>query len=203
MFRSVLLSLLLLTLSANAQNADIRILRSIYSADAKPADPVFQFITDSHVIVIVGVPLAMGVTALITNNDELLNQTIEIGAASALNLGMTYLLKHSINRDRPATTYPDIIFPKSLEGSPSFPSGHTSSSFATATSLSLMYPKWYVIAPSFLWAGSVGYSRIYLGVHYPSDVAAGALLGAGSAWVAHKANQWYQTKQKAKHGKFE
>lgn len=202
MYKTFLLSFLLLTITVQAQNADVRILRSIYSAEARPADPIFQFITDSYVIVIVGAPLAMGATALFTHNNELLNQTIELGAASAINLGMTYLLKYSINRDRPYTTYPDII-PKSLEGSPSFPSGHTSSSFATATSLSLIYPKWYVIAPSFLWAGSVGYSRVYLGVHYPSDVVAGALLGAGSAWLAHKANQWYQTNQKAKHGKFE
>lgn len=180
----------------------MRILQSVYSSDAKPADPIFQFISDSHVVIIVGAPLAMGATALFTHNDELLNQTIELGAASALNMGMTYLLKYSINRDRPYKTYPDII-PKSSEGSPSFPSGHTSSSFAAATSLSLMYPKWYVIAPSLIWAGSVGYSRMYLGVHYPSDVAAGALLGASSAWLAHKANQWYQTKQKTKHGKFE
>jgi len=193
---------LLLTFTMQAQNLDVRILRSIHTSEALPADPIFRFISDSHAFVIAGAPLAMGATALITHNEKLLNQTIELGTASALNLGMTYLLKYSINRDRPHTTYPDIE-PKSMEGSPSFPSGHTSSSFATATSLSLMYPKWYVIAPSFLWAGSVGYSRMYLGVHYPSDVAAGALLGAGSAWLAHKANQWYQTNQKTKHGKFE
>jgi len=202
MFRTLLLSFLLLTLSVNAQNADIRLLRTVYSPEALPTDPIFQFITDSHVVVIVGAPLAMGITALVTHNEKLLNQTIELGAASALNLGMTYMLKNSIHRNRPFKTYPDII-PKSSEGSPSFPSGHTSSSFAAATSLSLMYPKWYVIAPSFIWAGAVGYSRLYLGVHYPSDVAAGALLGAGSAWLAHQANQWYQTKQKAKHGTFE
>jgi len=202
MFRSVLISFLLLTLTVQAQNADIRLLRKVYSSEVLPADPFFQFISDSHVVVIAGVPLVMGATALLTHNDKLLNQTIELGAASALNLGMTYLLKYSINRDRPYTTYPDII-PKSVDGSPSFPSGHTSSSFATATSLSLIYPKWYVIAPSYLWAGSVGFSRVYLGAHYPSDVAAGALLGAGSAWLTHKANQWYQNNHKAKHGKFE
>ena len=204
MYKTFLLTFLLLTITVQAQNLDMQILRSIYSADAQPADPIFKFISDSPVLIIAGAPLAMGATALFTNNDELLNQTLELGAASVLNMGMTYLLKYSIHRDRPFITYRDIIInPKSSEGSPSFPSGHTSSSFATATSLSLLYPKWYVIAPSFLWAGSVGYSRVYLGVHYPSDVVAGALLGAGSAWLAHKANQWYHTNQKAKHGKFE
>jgi len=202
MIRNLLLTFMLLTSTLQAQNLDVRILRSIHSSEALPADPIFQFISDSHVFVIAGTPLAMGATALLTHNDQLLNQTIELGTATALNLGMTLLLKYSVNRDRPYTTYSDIV-PKSTEGSPSFPSGHTSSSFATATSLSLMFPKWYVIAPSFIWAGSVGYSRLYLGVHYPSDVAAGALLGASSAWLTHKANQWYQTNQKAKHGKFE
>jgi undecaprenyl-diphosphatase len=65
----------------------------------------------------------------------------------------------------------------------SFPSGHTSSSFSAVTALSRAYPKWYVIAPSFLWAASVGYSRMYLGVHYPTDVTAGAVLGVGTSFA--------------------
>jgi undecaprenyl-diphosphatase len=74
--------------------------------------------------------------------------------------------------------------------SPSFPSGHTSVAFSTATSLYLAYPKWYVAVPAFTYAASVGYSRMYLGVHYPSDVLAGAVIGAGSAWLMYKANKW-------------
>ena len=80
----------------------------------------------------------------------------------------------------------------------SFPSGHTSFAFATATSLSIKYPRWYVIAPSYLWAGAVGYSRMNLGVHYPSDVLAGAMLGAGSAWLTCKVNDWYWKKKNNK-----
>jgi membrane-associated phospholipid phosphatase len=41
-----------------------------------------------------------------------------------------------------------------------------------------------------LWASTVGYARMYQGVHYPTDVLAGAIVGAGSAWVTYKAQQW-------------
>ena len=88
--------------------------------------------------------------------------------------------------------------PYSSEQSLSFPSGHTSLAFTTATALSLKYPKWYIIAPSYLWASSVGYSRMNLGVHYPSDVVAGALLGAGSAYVTYIVNDWFWKKQENK-----
>ncbi|GAB2971723.1 hypothetical protein GCM10027049_01640 [Mucilaginibacter puniceus] len=58
--------------------------------------------------------------------------------------------------------------------------------FATATSLSLSFPKWYVIIPSYTYAAAIGYSRMYLGVHYPTDVLAGALLGTGTAFLTWK-----------------
>lgn len=74
------------------------------------------------------------------------------------------------------------------------PSGHTSLAFATATSLTLKYPKWYVAAPSYFWACSVGYSRMNLGVHYPSDIVAGALLGAGSAYLTYLVNDFFRKK---------
>ena len=72
----------------------------------------------------------------------------------------------------------------------SFPSGHTATAFALATSLCVKYPKWYVIAPSALWACSVGVSRMNEGVHYPSDVLAGAAIGAGCAVVNIYVNRW-------------
>ena len=71
------------------------------------------------------------------------------------------------------------------------PSGHTSGAFNLATSLTLSYPKWYVAAPSYLWASGVAYSRMYIGVHYPSDVFIGALLGSGTAWLNYYINKKY------------
>ena len=99
-------------------------------------------------------------------------------------------MKYLFDRRRPYEKYPDRIHPFSLEDSPSFPSGHTSTAFALATSLSIRYPKWYVIAPSALWACSVGVSRMNEGVHYPTDVLAGAALGAGCAVANIYINRW-------------
>jgi membrane-associated phospholipid phosphatase len=94
-------------------------------------------------------------------------------------------LKSAVHRTRPYEKYPNDVFALSVSGDKSFPSGHTSQAFATATTLALQYRKWWVVVPAFAWAGSVGYSRMYLGKHYPSDVLAGALIGAGSSFAGH------------------
>jgi undecaprenyl-diphosphatase len=65
--------------------------------------------------------------------------------------------------------------------------------------LTIAYPKWYVAVPAYAWAATVGYSRMYLGVHYPSDVFVGAVIGTGSAFLMHKANQWlFKKKERRK-----
>jgi membrane-associated phospholipid phosphatase len=107
----------------------------------------------------------------------------------------TMILKNTIRRPRPFTA-DSLITKAGSGGGYSFPSGHTSQAFSVATSLIIAYPKWYVAVPAYLWAGSVSFSRMYLGVHYPTDIIAGAIVGSGSAWLAFKANQWIKHKKK-------
>jgi membrane-associated phospholipid phosphatase len=129
----------------------------------------------------VGVPVGLLAAGVINDNKSMRQNALYVASSSAVNALFTLLIKKVVKRPRPFLANVKI---KAVyqPGQYSFPSGHTSTAFTTATALSQAYPKWYVIAPSFLWASSVGFSRLYLGVHYPTDVAAGAVLGAGSAF---------------------
>ena len=157
-----------------------------------------KFVSNSNNYMVVGIPITVGIVGLIKHDEKWINSACQIVVANAINLGATYTLKYTINRDRPFLTYPDIQN-KVNEKSPSFPSGHTSSAFATATSLSLAFPKWYIIVPSYVWAGTVGYSRMQLGVHYPGDVLGGMITGAGSAYLTYKLNKWINKSYARKH----
>ncbi len=195
--RLLILLFLFIQVCIHSQNIDIRMLRSINSSETLPSDNFFRFVSNSDAFVVAGVPVGMAVTGLINKDKELFRNACVTAVASALNAGITNALKYPINRDRPFVTYPEIT-KKSKAGSPSFPSGHASSAFATATSVSLSYPKWYIIVPSYLYAGTVAYSRMDLGVHYPSDVLAGAVIGSGCAYLTWKVNQKLLIKKKHK-----
>lgn len=177
----------------NAQNIDINILRDINVERNKNLDLTFKLVTNSAVPISVATPIILYSVALIKKDGTIKKQAIFIGETFLVNAFITTALKHTMKRSRPFETYPDIDQAASSLGK-SFPSGHTSIAFATATSLSLAYPKWYIIVPSFVWAGTVGYSRMHLGVHYPSDVLVGAIIGSGSAYLSYKVNKWINKK---------
>jgi membrane-associated phospholipid phosphatase len=176
-------------ISVLSQNTDISLLKSINKGRNKGLDGTFIFITNSVTPTSIAMPVVVLTAGFIRHDSTVKNKGLCIAASLIFAAGISTGLKYSIDRTRPFVTYP-FIEKATSGGSPSFPSGHTSDAFATATSLSLAFPKWYVIVPSYLWAGSVGYSRMHLGVHYPSDVLGGAVVGAGSAFLCYKANQW-------------
>jgi undecaprenyl-diphosphatase len=84
------------------------------------------------------------------------------------------------NRARPFETLPDIQVIDARPGSESFPSGHAAIAVAGALAATRMIPP----AGWILWpvAATVSISRIYIGVHWPSDVIGGALIGLACAW---------------------
>lgn len=168
-----------------AQNIDIEILNRINHSNQSMM-PLSQFADKWAVPISAGIPVVMGGMALLGKDKDLLRDALYVGVSMGVNAGIVSALKLGIQRPRPFVTYPDMINKYGDGGSYSFPSGHSSTVFALATSLSLKYKKWYVVAPSYLFAGYVGYSRMHVGVHYPSDVIAGALLGAGSAWLTYE-----------------
>lgn len=174
--------------NSQAQNADIDLLKSINVDRNTNLDPTFRFLSNSIMPVSIGTPVIITAVGLISKQPSLRNQGLFIGEAFAVSSFVTLAMKYGIDRDRPFITYP-FIQKMSDGGSPSFPSGHTSSAFSTATTLSIAFPKWYVIAPAFVWASGVGYSRMHLGVHYPSDVFVGAIIGSGTAFLTHYLNK--------------
>ena len=95
-------------------------------------------------------------------------------------LACNVVLKPLIDRTRPyyVLDYTPLIPPV---GDPSFPSGHTSASFAAATAIYAINKKWGIAA--YVFAAVMGFSRLYLGVHFPTDVLAGALVGTAAAMV--------------------
>jgi undecaprenyl-diphosphatase len=89
--------------------------------------------------------------------------------------GISLALRDWIGRRRPPLVYPD---PKPLVAVPhsgAFPSGHTTTAFACATVLAWASPR--LVVPAFVLAAAIGFSRIYVGVHWPLDVLGGAVLG--------------------------
>ena len=179
---------LLLSYLCPSQNLDIRLLHHINSGNSASWDKTNRAFSQSMTPLSLAVPSVLLFYGALAHDSSAKKNGLIAGAGLLASGVLAVSLKYSVGRPRPFVTYPYII-KKGEAGTPSFPSGHTSSAFAAATSISLCYPKWYVIAPSFLWASAVGYSRMELGVHYPSDVLVGAIVGAGCSWVMWKVNQ--------------
>jgi len=116
-------------------------------------------------------------------------------------------IKQSLDRPRPLSFFAKETGPHSRSVHAvgerlcynSFPSGHSNTAFAAATLLALRFGGMYWLA--YAVAFIVGYSRIYMGMHFPSDVAAGALLGVILMVIWSKIYMWYDCRRARKNDK--
>ncbi len=192
MLRKILFAVLMFGFVPNitAQNSDINLLRQFNGPINSNPDALMRGVSNSVIPLMIAIPAGLLIyNRTTTGSWTEKHEPYVIGFSLVATVGITYGLKKIVNRPRPFVTYSDIYQKDSHVGPYSFPSGHTSSAFALATSVSLCYPKWYVIAPAALWAITVGCSRMYLGVHYPTDVLIGALIGSGCAVLTYQLNK--------------
>jgi len=110
------------------------------------------------------------------------------------------IIKHLIARIRPCNALTDALTPLGCTGSYSFPSNHALNNFAAAVFFYRLFPKLKVVL--FLVASLMAISRVYLGLHYPSDILGGAIIGSGIGYLfastALKIEEYLNKKQGVK-----
>jgi membrane-associated phospholipid phosphatase len=98
------------------------------------------------------------------------------------------LIKELTDRARPPVAEESVVPLVPIPESTSFPSGHAATAFAAATAVALVYPRLRV--PVLALAALVALSRVYLGVHYWSDVLVGSLFGVAVGWGTVLVVRW-------------
>jgi membrane-associated phospholipid phosphatase len=161
---------------------DIAILNWLHSHTIPYSVPVLQFISFTTTFVSIALALVILITSIVKKSKPILKQFFALAVVLILVAIVSQGLKALIFRERPFVTYPNIE-KLSEAGSSSFPSGHTLEAFAVAAAVSLLYSRKKIVIPVYAWATLVAYSRMALGVHYPSDVLAGILIGSFIGWI--------------------
>lgn len=173
---------------AQKNNFDYRILRCAEGCRTQKQNNFYRFISHINNPVCLLGPAAVSVAGLARHNPlETRKGLVGFESISSAEI-IAFTLKFSVGRIRPFkydTTFTSVMNAKNK----AFPSGHTTEAFAFATAMSLAVRKWYVVIPAYAWASIIAYARVYLGVHYPTDVIAGAFLGAGSTFLVYELNK--------------
>lgn len=163
------------------QAAEFAILNFIQQLRSEPLDAVMRFIswTGNHGTVWI----ALAVLLLLLKKQR--KHGLAVSFALILDLvSCNLLLKPLIGRVRPFALVSGMELMVAPPLDASFPSGHTAASFAVVFALKASgSPLW---KPALVWAVLMAFSRLYLYVHWPTDVLGGILLGAVVGWIGTK-----------------
>lgn len=142
--------------------------------------PIIKFITEYGSFTMI----ALGVILMIFGKRKYRIAGIVAVLAVVLDNIIVTGIKNVLARPRPYITFPEVIPMVGIPSKYSFPSGHTGFAFSVALSFCKYLPKKYCVI-SLVISALVGFSRLYLGVHYPSDVLAGVVVGFVASGLAY------------------
>jgi undecaprenyl-diphosphatase len=132
----------------------------------------------SEPLFIAGV-VALALAGLILRRRALVLASVLAVGAAGISLAVAAVIAHVVDRPRPFVTHPQIHLFLAHAADPGFPSDHATAAFAIGAELVLRFGRWGI--PVLLAAAALAVSRVLVGVHYPYDVLAGALLGTAAA----------------------
>lgn len=164
-------------------NIDIRLFRSINNSRSPLKTKILNTFDNSLLPVSLILPPSLFLYSRAKQHTYDENSAYLAITSEITNFAFTFGLKTLIKRKRPIQALQNVHgkqIPKFDKYS--FPSGHASTSFSVATMFALRYPNEpAVYLPMFAWSLIISYGRPYFGMHYPSDVISGMLIGTGSS----------------------
>lgn len=127
-----------------------------------------------------------------------------VSSLSAMTLGLlltNLILKPAVARPRPWIVMEGFV-PLTTSGDMnSFPSGHTCAAFSFGMALCVALPQRWAKAAALTAAALMGFSRLYVGVHFPTDVLGGTVVGVfcgyAGAWIVDRVTRWYRGRKAA------